>query len=521
MKFLRIMFCFAMVLAAGTLLAAPGLNSIRQKVSLGSKLWETDPQKAQQLLSVAFADAIAWTGNDYVESVREQAFFLAISCFSPDLIDQVAIAADTYLKVFPRGKNLKKVNLYRAMAAYAQNEPEIVAASINAAVASAGKFNYSQQTFALSGYLGAGKHRSAEHFIEGQRLTKPSLSLKKDLKRFHSGNRLVEGLLKKVADGKLSGLEAVVMLEAAIASAPFAKEAPRAALTALRIRDQQAPYFNSLRTEWCGLERIVKHAASPQIRLKKLIELVNDFKEAPSAEYFKALVQLYYLYKLEFKDAENAATILTRMFAVREFSQLARIESILARFNMNTIRTEDGFNDLEVLANLAHLLPYDNGIMPVITLEFVEYLTAIADMILDKKSHIDSLHGSGWQNLSKKMLYLAACDKKDSAYELFKAVEAEQTPQIRKLFKDLVMPLYTPVRAKDRMFLAGLAVVEDFPDLGTDLIIEALSGYPAMLRIEHGLAALSDVYSRHMAYAEAQKVWKTLVDFYPDSVWLK
>ena len=89
------------------------------------------------------------------------------------------------------------------------------------------------------------------------------------------------------------------------------------------------------------------------------------------------------------------------------------------------------------------------------------------------------------------------------------------------MLEDLMFPLYLPSIQKDRMFMAGLIAVPTLPDLGTDLLIDAISGQPRMRQAEHGFAVLSDVYNRHLAYAEAQAVWKILSDNYPDSVWLK
>ncbi len=54
-----------------------------------------------------------------------------------------------------------------------------------------------------------------------------------------------------------------------------------------------------------------------------------------------------------------------------------------------------------------------------------------------------------------------------------------------------------------------------------DLINESLTSEPRVLKPEHALACLSDVYVRHNAHNEAQKVLKILSDYYPNSVWLK
>jgi len=299
MKYLRIALCFALIMATVSINAAPALSSIQKNITAAGKLWVSDPGKAQAMLRDAFASAIAWTKDEYKPAVREEGFYKAISCFSPELVEEVALAAETYVKVFPNGRYLKKVNLYRAMAEYARGNYEAVSSSLDAAAAAKGKFAYPEQTQTLSGYVSTGHHRSAERFIEGQRLQKLSSALTKDLRRFHSGNRMVDGLLNRVAAGKISGDKAVELLDSALDSAYFAKRAPEAALTSLAVKDAMAPYYNPIRTEWCSLSRVVKHAASPQMRLNKLSEFIRNYPQASNAELYKALLDLRYLYLSE------------------------------------------------------------------------------------------------------------------------------------------------------------------------------------------------------------------------------
>jgi hypothetical protein len=520
MKYLRLIAFVMIVLTGGSAFAAPSLDAVKKNINKAGKLWENDAEKAQKLLDQAFADAISWTRPDFVDSVREQGFYQAVSCCCPELADEVVLAAETYLKTFPQGKHRRNVNLFLAMAAYSLNDFSKAEKALNEAAA-AGRLGYSQQSFVLSGYFAGGKHRTAEHFIEGQQLVNPSARLKKDLRRFHSGNRLIEGLLKKVASGKIQANDAVISLDTALQNSWFAKKAPEAALVSLGIRDKQAPFYNSLRTSWFDLERVVKHGTSPQLRQKKLEAFIADFPQASADERFKAMVELYYLYRLEFRDSEKAEKLMSEISGTADFGGRAEIESIINRLDVPSLRNESGFADLKRLRELAWLLPYDNGIMPVITMDKVVYLSAIADMIQDKASQLPELNMSGWKNLPVSVLYAAATGQKEKARELFAAVEKSFIPQIGRLFSDTVYPLYKPVRKHERLFLAGLASIEALPDLGVDLVNEAIEGRPRMLKAEHGLAVLADVYNRHMAYAEAQKVWNLLTEFYPDSVWLK
>lgn len=520
MKYLRILLCLALVLAGSNLMAAPGLEVIQKKISSAGNLWDTDAQKAQTMLHEAFSEAIAWTTSEYVDRVREQGFFTAITCFSPELIDEVATAADTYIKLFPQGRNIRKVYLYRAMTAWAVQDADSAEKALNAA-ANAGKLAYSEQSYILSANLSSGRHRTAERFIEGQRISRPSRKLTRDLRRFHSGNRLVEGVMNRVKDGKISGQKAVELLEDAVSRAWFAKRAPEAALSIIALKDDQAPHYNSVMTEWCGLKRVVKHASSPQLRLMKLENFLNSFPEASPEELYRAIIDLRYLKEYEFRDAAGVQSAIDDLNSRPALAAKAEIEALVSGFTPEKMATAEGNDDLQRLLKMADRLPYDNGHLPVVTREYLEFMLAISDMAIGRVSRIDNLPFKVWKDLPLEMLYQIATGKKEKAYTTFQQIKSGLSPQICKMIEYVMMPLYMPVRAKDRVFLAGLAAVEKFPDLGTDLLVEAVSGQPRMFKAEHGLAVLSDVYNRHMAFAEAQSVWNLLAKLYPDSIWLK
>ncbi len=520
MKFLRIALCLLLGLCAGQVFAAPGLATIQKKVSAAGRLWDSDKNGAQAMLRESFADAISWTGNDYLDRIREQGFYTAITCFSPELIDEVAVAADTYIHLFPKGRYLKNVYLYRAMAAWAVKD-FAGAEKFLAGAVKLGKLTHEQQTQILAAHLNSGKHRTAERFIEGQRISRPSTKLTRDLKRFHSGNRLVEGLLKRVANGEVSGMKAVEILDGAIDHAWFAKKAPEASLMSLRIRDEQGPAYNSTVTEWCGLTRVVKHSAAPQLRLLKIKNFLDEFPEASSEVRFQVLTDLHYLHLYEFKDSEAAANAYEQLKNITALADRAEFEISVSTLTPESLQTEEGNATLVKLLKHEHLFPYDNGHLPVVTREYLKFMLAISNMALGRTGRIERIAFNGWRNLPVIMLYHMATGKKDESYKIFKSIEKNLAPQEVKMLEDLMMPLYMPVQPKDRLFIAGLAAVESFPDLGTDLLIDAISGRPRMRNAQHGLAVLSDVYNRHMAFAEAQSVWKLLAQLYPDSVWLK
>ena len=520
MKYLRIWLCIALIISCSNLFAAPGLDTIKKKIATAGELWSSDPAGAQKMLKDAFADAISWTTAEYVDRVREQAFFAAISCYSPDLIDEVASAADTYIQIFPQGRNIRTVYLYRAMAAWAVQYQKTAEKSLNAASA-LGRLSYSEQSQIFTGHLSAGKYRTAERFIEGQKISRPSRKLTRDLRRFHSGNRLVDGVLKRLQDGKISGSKAVEILDEAVDRAWFAKQAPEAALSSISLRDAQAPYFNSIITEWCGLERVVKHASSPQIRLLKLEKFLAGFPEADPDELYRALIDLRYLQEYEFKNKEAALKALEQLKSIPALAAQAEMETLVSGLTPARIITKEGNNDVLRLLSMPDRLPYDNGHLPVVTREHLEFMLAIGNMVLDRYDTVEKFYCTGWRGLPVEMLYLNASGKKEKAYDRYQAIRASLTPQICKMIEDVLMPLYRPMKARDRIFLAGLAAVEVFPDLGTDLLIEAVSGSQRMYKAEHGLAVIADVYNRHMAHAEAQSVWSLLGKLYPDSIWLK
>lgn len=523
MKFLRFTIgLFLMLTLACQAMSAPSLSAIQSRVGKAAKLWEKDPLKAQRQLKAAFSDAISWTRPEFVNSVREKGFYLAVKCYSPELVTETMLAADTYLKLFPKGRYSGKIHIYRAMSAFAVDDySAAVEALEEARKTSRGRLSHKDQTLFLSGYITAKRNRSAEKFIEGEKLVHPSYKLTKDLRRFQRGNDKIEDLLNKLRAGKISGLAAADKIDKELEHAYFAKKAPKAALLSVAIRDVQKPAYNPVSLEWCGLTGAVKHSISPQLREKKYREFLINHPEAGANEIYSALQNLKNIYTYEMRDHALAQKTLQAMKKIPGFSARAEIDETLTNFVPTDMMTEEGNKFLRTLTQINGLLPYNNGALPIISSNHIDFMLMISDMILGKKADLRISEQRCWSGLSGRLLYQSAVGDKDKAWELFSKIKPELTPQINRMIEDCLMPLYLPIQPGERYFLAGLAAVEKFPGLGTDLIIKSISDEPRMFKSEHGLAVLADVYNHHIAYGEAQSVWKTLSNLHPDSIWLK
>jgi hypothetical protein len=522
MKLQKLFLClFMLVVLAGQLFAAPGLNRIQANINKAGKLWSIDSAKSGEMLRVAFSDAIAWTRPEYIDSIRERAFYLAVSCFYPELADEVRLAAETYTKLFPEGRYLRQVNIFKALAAFSVEDIECAVAAIEAAEkASKKKKNYKTQTVMFNSYMAANHHRSAEKFIESERLKSPSGKLKKDLRRFHQGNRLIEALLKKFKSGKISASDAVKLIDKELERSWFAKKAPEAALTSVAIKDRKRSAYNPVFLEWCGLKRAVKHSASPQLREKKYLDFLETYPQAEPGETYHALQNLRNIYLYEYRDKIKARQMLEKMKMIPGFEDRAEIECEVCNFSPDMMLTETGNIFLARLLNENHL-PYDNEALPVLEVDHISLMLAISNMALNKNGDLKLDGHFGWNGLPVSLLYNTVIEQKTKAWETYSSIRPGLSKQVDRMLEDCLFPLYLPTPESERYFLAGLAAMEKFPDQGVDLIFMALSNQPRMYRSEHALAVLADVYNQHLAYREAQQVWQLLGKLHPESIWLR
>ena len=160
----------------------------------------------------------------------------------------------------------------------------------------------------------------------------------------------------------------------------------------------------------------------------------------------------------------------------------------------SSIITDDFYNKLYSLKTKPALFPYDNGYMPVITPTRASFLLSIKEMVDGKGKLSESVKINSWKDIPSDILYLIATDKRENAYKAYINIKSQLTIQNRKLIDDFLYPLYMPVKPANRKFLAGIYCVEQFPNLGMDLINESLTSEPRVLKPEHALACLSDVY---------------------------
>ncbi len=273
--------------------------------------------------------------------------------------------------------------------------------------------------------------------------------------------------------------------------------------------------------EWCGLKRIIKSQITDTAKMRKAHSVIQNRKKYSDEEFFKAVMDLRYTYKYSFKDMNKADEVLSLLDSVPSLKDKAAVERLFSSMTESSIITDDFYNKLYSLKTKVALFPYDNGYMPVITPTRVSFLLSIKEMIDGKGKLSESVKINCWKDIPSDILYLIATDKRENAYKAYINIKSQLSIQNRKLIDDFLYPLYMPVKPANRKFLAGIYCVEQFPNLGMDLINESLTSEPRVLKPEHALACLSDVYVRHNAHNEAQKVLKLLFDYYPNSVWLK
>lgn len=296
---------------------------------------------------------------------------------------------------------------------------------------------------------------------------------------------------------------------------------PEAALRAVKFRDNQTPAYNPVVTEWCGRERAIKHALSPQLRLKKYEDFVADFPQAPATEMLSALMNLRYLYLYEFDDQAKADRILDHIKSLDGMAITAELEELVSNFSTKHIIAQKGQKVLSRIIELEDYLPYDNGHLPVITADIIRHMLMISEMALGKSNIINFVDKGAAYDMPVDLLYAAATGNKKEAYKLYLARRDDFSPKVARLLSDVVKPFYLPMRAGDRLFVAGLLALPHYPQVGILLVLESITGDVRMRKLEHGFAVLAEAYNKHRAHAEAQEVWATLAAMFPDSIWLK
>lgn len=279
----------------------------------------------------------------------------------------------------------------------------------------------------------------------------------------------------------------------------------------------------SVITEWCGLKRIIKSDISIEEKLNNADKIINSKNKHLSDKLFKAVMDSRYLYKYGYKDIYKSDMVLKNLENIPSLKNKLLAERLFSNMNEYSILDNSFCEQLSNLVKHEDVFPYDNGYMPVITKERVLFLLSIKEMI-DGKGKIDldsKIQIKSWQNIPTSILYLISTQNQSKAYKKYINSKVNISPKMRRLIEDFLFPMYIPVKTADRKFLTGLYVIEEFPNLGIDLINESLSEQTRVTKPEHALACLVDAYKRHNAINESNTVKQILSDYYPNSIWLK
>lgn len=267
---------------------------------------------------------------------------------------------------------------------------------------------------------------------------------------------------------------------------------------------------NRIITEWCGLERIVDLN-------NNLIANSTDAND----KLYKTVMKLRYNCIYGLKDREQADKALNLLEETPELANKLKAEKIISSLTSENFISDKSYEKLLELKNLKNVLPYDNGYLPVVTVDKINEMIAVRQMIDGRGTVGNGLKMKCWKGIPSSLLFKLATDQKNEAMNDFQNVKANLESPVAKLISDFMQPLYMRANVPDRKFLAGLICSEDFPNLSMKLINESLTSEPRLSKPEHALASLSDLYNKHNAYGEAQQVWKLLTELYPDSIWLK
>jgi len=125
------------------------------------------------------------------------------------------------------------------------------------------------------------------------------------------------------------------------------------------------------------------------------------------------------------------------------------------------------------------------------------------------------------RGLPMQSIYLAAADSRALAWEAIEAAGKSVDAREKKMMQDILRPFFLMTSSGDRKLLAVLALYDRFPIKAIDILLDYLTERPHVLRSQHALALLADLYQKHQSYIEAQSVWNTLRKYYPTSVWIR
>lgn len=480
-----------------------------------------------------FNRALALTRPELSESRREEGFYLASRCLHPNLFAEVRPAIETYLKLFPKGRNRMKVLVNLALLEYAEGRPAEAQIALQDALALAkGRDRLRVQNLQLNGLFHSNHFRSAETWLqergeEGKTQPNPKRApFMRHQRWFERGSNVVSEAMKTVAEGKISEETAIATLRKAIDIGWFAPEAPEAALLVLAKEDASLPQPNGQEVDLFDLYRTSIHRLPALRRTQRLEAFLLAYPEADEELRGRVMLQLRGIALHEDRDRDSAAYWLKKLEELPSFAQRVEAERAgeeLLQCELEHARTAEL---LRKLLEMPGVLPYDNGFLPVLDTSTLQKWLVYSELMRSDTRNASSLlpnlqFQGKVRSIPEKIVLWLAANNKDQAWAEFKNVEKSLSSKDRLLLKDFLFPLYKDVKERDRLFLTALAMSERFPAKAIDLLLLNLICAEPIRTSQHSLALLAELYQRHQGYVEGQATWNQLRKLYPSSRWLR
>ncbi|RCK79144.1 MAG: hypothetical protein OZSIB_0258 [Candidatus Ozemobacter sibiricus] len=520
------MVLLALAAAVG---AGPSARQIERNIKQAVELTFSSPVESARLFETSFRQALDLTRPQLPKATRELGFALASKCLHPSLFPEVRVAMDTSLALFPNGRYRKHILVQRALLDYAEGRYEDAERGLaEAAPHFTGRELAKFKTLQMNGLFLARKYVSGGDLLESWHEQRPSTTTRRNVKRWAGAEKQVLAALAKAQAGDLDAFATARDLQEAVASGYFVKEAPEAAQRALQLRDAVKPRNHGQDVTWLGLSRTAWHSLPAILRHGKYLNLLESFPEADPALRGQVIRQLWLICRYELDRPSEADRWLARLAEVPGFAQIAELEKALAEVTEPSLATPQGQELMQRIEACRDLFPYDNGVLPVIDLDFVREVRMLTELLsgrTESLAHRVQRTRSSWKvrSVPVHLLYLIAADQKLAAYEEYQKLIPTLAARDRRMVKDFLFPLYKQPTPQERQLLSAFAAAEVFPTLAIDRLLSVLSLLPPQrpVQVNHALALLAELYQKHRNYVEAQSVWTTLRTLYPSSVWIR
>jgi len=486
-----------------------------------------DEVSAEIRLQKAFHSAMDLTRPNFSKAVREEGFYLASRCLHPTLASQIRSAIDAYMSLFPKGRFKSEILIQKARLDFLEGKYQDADADLDKAqIGAKSNLHGKIDSLRFNGMILSGKFRSSEKFLQEIQKDRPYKRIKKDIARFGKGESNINEALTKASNNQDNPEIASKILTDAVESGYFAGSAPQAALLALEKADSQPPFYHPVEVTWMGQKRVSRHHLTPQMRLEKLLSILEKFPEADDEIIGKVMLQARSIYLHELNDTKNANLLLEEICSLPPYKNVGLIESLLPKLSERNLGDLESNEILRNLEKLPSSFPYDNGWLPVVDEKLIVELIALSELLAGRKARLaemlDKFQSSEkFRSIPLQILYNIACDQRSKAYEEYKNISSSISKHDTKLLLDIMFPLYKTTESGELRLIVAMAVSTRFPEKAIDILLPLLSAEDRPFKIDHALFLLADLYQRGRNYAEAQSVWTTLRNLYPRSIWIR